>query len=376
MFEEDREFILYGVGENGERFWKEYQYSIQLKFCIDRDTKKQKQGFYGYEVIAPEQISREKIGNAKIVVSVYFYEEIKQILLNKGLKEFEDFIPAGLYQKKLAIIFGNCYMYYLMQSLRRQKQFSEKYFIYDLQPVYSRKERIDEKILEHADVFMCQDIREKNKYSEYFSFSYLTGKLNEKCKVICYPNLVGFSKFLYPQLTKKEEVEYDTKQISIQNRRDGILDYCIEKKWDIKTMEEYVNLYFHDEMDLIMQKEYSIKKFIEREKKWDIKIMDYIIDNLAVEKVMIDDYHPSGKTMEEIVKRIMHNLELRYDFYKEEIRWHTSYFVYPKVLEILHFQYDNKWNQKAENVEKNRIKELETYINHYISVREGDKKIS
>ena len=371
MFEGKKEIVLYGVGENGEEFWDKYQDSVHLKFCIDKDEKKQRQGFYGYEVISQEQINKEKIGNAQIVVSVCFYEEIKQILLNKGLREFEDFIPAGLYQKKLAIIFGNCYMYYLMQSLRRQKQFSEKYFIYDLQPVYSRKEQIDERILEHADVFMCQDIREKNKYSEYFSFTYLTSKLNKECVVICYPNLVGFSKFIYPQLTKNEEVVYDTTQVIIKNRRDRILDYCIEKKWNVKAIEEYIDSYLRDKVDLDMQKECAIKKFMEREKMWDIKIMDYITANLAIEKVMIDDYHPSCNVMEEIVKRIIYKLGLNYDFYEEEISWHTSCFIYPKVLEILNFDYSNgKEVEDGDNYEN----EMESYINYYIDIQQKNGK--
>ena len=370
MFFENCEIIMYGVGELGEKFWYENHKKTSLKLCIDRSEIKQKKGFHGYKVISPDTLSLEVIGNAKIVVTTRFYNEIKQFLISKNLEEFKDFIPFGLFRKELVVIFGNCYKYYITQALQQQKEFSKKYYIYEIEAIYERNGRnIDDNLLKKAKIFMCQDIQDTNKYSKYLSFDFLKTKVSSECNVICYPNLVGFGKFLFPQLTKKEELEYDADKIVSLMRRDSVLDYCIEKKWSIDQTLEYVKNYSFDNIDLLLMKKKAVNIFLKREQKWNIKIMKYIIDNFSTKKMMIDEYHPSIDVMEEIVKRIMEYLGLKYYNNCSKIRWQIDYFIYPQVRELLHLCFQDIYIRDPEECYywfTNKRIDFEEYVKEYL----------
>lgn len=89
--------VIYGCGFTGA-FMLDLMEEMgkEILFFLDRDLNKQKSGFFGYAVKAPEEVLYEDLSDVIVIVSVGNTAKIEviNVLINLGLKEGENFIIA------------------------------------------------------------------------------------------------------------------------------------------------------------------------------------------------------------------------------------------------------------------------------------------
>ncbi len=83
---QDRSFILYGVGEGARATFHYFENDKRFKCFCDSDEKKRKNGFRGYNVMAPEELFKDRESSI-IITSTKYFPEIKLFLMNNGVEE-------------------------------------------------------------------------------------------------------------------------------------------------------------------------------------------------------------------------------------------------------------------------------------------------
>lgn len=293
----NKEVVLFGAGKMAEKFI--YQYFGEVKIhCFWDNWKIGK--FLDYQVERPKYCK-----DYFIIVTSISYLEIREQLISMGYLEFHDFIPASLYKRKMAVVYGNCHIDAIKLYLECHKEFCLEYGFYPFPMIQEIKEiNIDyEKILSHCDLFFHQSIRKDNVYGEDFSSERMLRYLKNTCRVISVPNLYGLPKYLFPQI----DVHYKWQKgffcpffIDINVVR--WLKSGISKE----TIKKYIlggGVYSKTKI-LTMWEDFKFKIY-KREQEWDIKISDYIFDNYKKERLFCDINHITSKTAKEIALRIL-----------------------------------------------------------------------
>jgi len=91
--ENENNIVIFGAAKLGHRFLT-FLNNIKITAFCDRDEEKQKELYYGYKVISPQEL-KEKYNNAIIVIAVWGKEtiaDIKNNLLNMGFGEHQIWI--------------------------------------------------------------------------------------------------------------------------------------------------------------------------------------------------------------------------------------------------------------------------------------------
>lgn len=188
--------VLYGTKLEAEKvlyFCKVNH--IDCEYVIDN----YEQGmFHGYNIV---KLSAIEMLNSFCVVACgtyNTYSAIKKQLIAKGYKEFQDFIWSKLWKKKIVVINANCHGTALRHYLESSECFRDRYAIYPVPEIYlNDKKEIDENILQHADVFIHQDIRTNNKISYKLGDEYTLSFLPTTAIRICMPNFVGLGNIFH-----------------------------------------------------------------------------------------------------------------------------------------------------------------------------------
>lgn len=245
-----------------------------------------------------------------IIVTVedyLIYKSIKRQLENMGYTEFENFIPFQIYNKKMAIAYGNCHMHAIKDYLEENKDFGETYGFYPL-PAIQNITNIKQyrRAFEKTDLLFHQSIRESNKYGYDFSSKNVIQLAKEKCKIVAIPNLYGLPKCFFPQMS--DEIEFDNLLggLNLFTRVESNIYRWVK---DGKTKDEVMQRLMYDEIysDEYIQllwDEFKMK-LLYREQEWDIKISDYIFENYKSVKLFNDTWHISTYLAREIAIRIL-----------------------------------------------------------------------
>lgn len=91
----NRKIVVWGTGYEGNDLWNKEEYSSDIAFWIDSNPSKTGQIFHGKKVVLPSELDKKQWQDIYIIVAIAdekTYYEIRQILLNKGLHEFSDFV--------------------------------------------------------------------------------------------------------------------------------------------------------------------------------------------------------------------------------------------------------------------------------------------
>lgn len=126
---------VYGTGINALK-WVLDNSDIKIKYFIE--TKKTKTSFLGCEVIqAEDNIKKLKNNYTVVATSGDVYWEIKRYLETElGLVEFENFEYMTTYNKKIAVIYGNCHALAVKKVFEQIPQMQNIYGFYPLKPIY------------------------------------------------------------------------------------------------------------------------------------------------------------------------------------------------------------------------------------------------
>lgn len=238
------EVIVWGTEVASIQFLLTHR-EIAIKYFID--GRKTIKFFDGKRCYVPEEANiLPKRDYIVVATSETVYWEIKNYLEERGFKEFDDFCYYELFNKKIAIIYGNCHTFPVKQGLQLSEQFNSQYGFYplhEIQDINNNKLKDLESIaFERCDLFLHQSVRENNIYGNQYASKEMLARLKEKCIQISIPNLYGLPKFLYPQC----DTNLETKRIEGKNFF-PFRDRYIENLWNAG------------------KDEYAIKKYIEED---------------------------------------------------------------------------------------------------------------
>lgn len=240
---------------------------------------------------------------------------------NCEIYEIEKFIESSRrINKKIVLINANCHGTALVNFLSLSKEFSEMFSIFPIPAVqFNTEKKIAPLILNEADVFIHQDIRGNNSIAYELSDEVLVPQLNKSCLNLIIPNLVGFGRWLYPNLG---EIILDKAQSHNLIFRDRILDEAVKASGnslrDISFYISYFNGFEYSKEELNELFEQDMAKLQKREKKWDIKILHYILRHYKSIPMYVDAGHPSRYVMYEIGTKVLGFLGIKRDVSLED----------------------------------------------------------
>lgn len=298
-----KRIVLFGAGKTGAKFV--YQYFNKVNIYCFWDNQKT-ENFLGYPVEKPQFCE-----NCFIIVTSIFYLEIREQLINMGYSEFNDFIPAQIFKKKIAIAYGNCHMDAVKLYLECHKEFSLEYGFYPFPTIQELKSmKLDCKtILNHCNLFLHQSIRKDNVYGEDYSSKQMLQYIKDTCKVISVPNLYGLPKYLFPQL--KMPCKWQQEELRPFFIDANVVTWLKRGKSKEEIMKYILDGGLYTKDEIISMWETFKLKIDKREQEWDIKISDYIFNNYKKERLFCDTNHITSKMAREIAMRILEYMDYR-----------------------------------------------------------------
>lgn len=329
--------VLFGIGLRAERFL--IQYYNKMEICELFDNVKTG-SFQGYSIKKPYY---EK--NVFIIVTVddaLSYFEIRKQLLELGYKEFEEFIPYTIYNKKIALAYGNCHMGAVRNFLECNKEFSQRYGFYPLPGICDMRNISDyEHILPYVELFLHQSIRSDNRYGAQFASCYMLDKLPKSCKVVAIPNLYGLPKCFFPQLDMSNR--YKSKVFTYFFMDKNIVSWLKEGKSVDEIRHSILSGGIYSEKEILDMWKSFKEKLLLRECEWDIKISDYIFENYRKEKLFCDCNHITAKLAREIANRVLKYLGFRSEIILTPVGMDgLETFIYPDVKKAMGLEFDEE----------------------------------
>lgn len=354
-----KKYVLYGTGWYAEKFLYRFREKDQIKYCIDGYKK----GFFhGYPIY--ELKDAPDIGHYTILVTAVWqnYVLIRDMLKEKGLAEFVDFLWAEAFGKKIMVINANCYGEFYRRCLCMSKSFTEKYMEWNIPQIHLNREGyIQEEVLRACDLYVHQDIRPENPFGYKLSDEYILPHLKPGCQTVTVPNMVGMGKWLFPSMRQRE---FKGGGIPPMFWRDAILDEACSRYGSLAEIKRYVmseKLLPEDDVNKLFS--YFLEKLKIREEKWDIEISDYILRNYRTEKIFYDIDHPADGVMQEIARRLWRKLGITDVEEKVQylLNWDEA-FVFPYVKKALGLTFEEAHVRE----ERHQLCRIEMDIDEYI----------
>lgn len=367
---------MWGTGINSINFT--YQHSIKIIAYID--NHKAKDGVFDN---GRERVKVFHPDEAEALIKKYFvvvavsenaYWEIKKQLDNFGLTEFSDYCFHEVYEKKIAVIYGNCHVVPIKEGLGASSAFSEQYGFYPLRVIQSiaknNGEDLKSRVFECCDLLIHQAIQKKNRYGEEYASESILKRINQKSIVIAIPNLYGLPKCFFPQMI------YDMPEKWVNGRgyyswRDKYIEEIYFGKQG--GVEDIVNEIKFGEIvnatDLMDQYGFFIEKLRLRECEWDVKVADWIMET-KTEQLFYDINHPTGVVLKYIIREIIKILQLVDDPDLSNLCELDAYElpIYGQVMKVFKMEWKNNYilRKHCKYTLTNRQIDLRQYIEQYI----------
>ena len=352
--------LIFGNGIDADRFLYKHQLLLQDVDCFVTSGKAGT--FHGKEV----KILDESVKSTdQIIVSASrfeTYQEIADLLDDKGYREFKNYTWTHMYGKKIVVVNANCHGSAIIKYLNLSPKFRKEYFVYPVEEIQNNKKGfIPEKLLNNADVYIHQDIREENKYSFKLADSYIKRRLKNNCIDISVPNFVGMAFFMFPNLGNFKP------RNGVDFYSDIVLDEAIEKvDHTFAMIQKYWKEYDFGASILDEYFEKDMEKIKRRQKNWDVPVYDYIINNYRKVPCFVDFDHPSRYLMKHIGRYVANVIGV--DDINDEDYYSGLGGVSSPVIDCVkqHFKIEYEFPVETKAFLGNDISDLENeYIKNY-----------
>ena len=289
-----------------------------------------------------------------------------------GLEEFQDFCYWELFEKKIAVIYGNCHTTAIKLWLQQSNEFNNEYGFYPLRPIQNinndKLDDLESTVFENCDLFIHQSIRDDNPYGIRYASKNIIKALKNDCSIIAVPNLYGLPKFLYPQT----EADLNPKLIEGKNYypfRDKYLEKELRSK---KSIDETVSMILYSEItsksEINNSKDTFFDKIKIREKDWDVEISDWMYEELSNLPLFYDQNHPTNEVIKYIANAVLRKLG-----YKEvyiDIGYRMDSFEIPTYGDVCHklglnYSTQNILRQYSKHSLQRQVMTLEQYVYEY-----------
>lgn len=302
-----QKYILYGAGGEAERFlFQNPNILPDISFCIDRKSEDK---FYNLNVYQINDINvHDFVDTHCIVVAAGdedIFLEIKRILCDYGLKEWENFVWSKTIGRKVVVINANCHGVAIQNYLEQSARFCNEYMVYPIPQVqFNTEGEISADLLRNTDIYIHQDIRAENPMGYKLSDEYVRKHLPQNVLDICIPNFVRMAQWMYPNLGNLDRTMPSMKGPINILFRDNVLDEAVaECNSYCEVKDFWINYRYEDnkmENDFVA----CMDKLRMREKNWNIKVSDYIMENYRRIPCFTDASHPSKYVMKEVGRQV------------------------------------------------------------------------
>lgn len=363
-----KEVILFGVGMDAEKFYYQNKNNVTVQYCLDNN--KDGYDFHGNKVFKPDPDKLIKSKKLIVITTMKYYETISEQLQSYGLVEFKDYIYYMNYNKKIALIHGNCHGQIVKNLLESSSEFCEEYSFYPIPLIHlNKKGCIDERILKRCKLFIHQDIRVDNPYGYQLSDEYILDILPIDCIKITIPNLYGLAYGFFPQTVDNPYNKLGEVADGMFPYGDSIIINAMNQGLSIQGIEELVmDPDILSERQVVDKFNEYIEKIKQRENNWDIKILDFILENYKSKKLFYDIGHPTNTIFVEYTKGILHILQKSSDgIYSNDCLDAHETPVYYSVKKWLNLEWDdNEGIRKSGYNLSNKRMNIMEYIKQYI----------
>lgn len=259
-----------------------------------------------------------------VATSVKTYWIIKKVLEKLGFEEFEHFEYFATFNKKIALVYGNCNAHGVATILSFSKIFNEIYGFYPVQPTFELyregttvASQYSNKVLKKAALFLYQDIRLNNQYGAEFSSISLLNKVSCSCRKICIPNFVKLPEFLFPQ---SQYIDAPMTLLKCASQKDIFSpftsrDYFIDRYHESRKLCSLVNMICKDDVidhNLIKDLfDLFIEKLSKRDENWDVKTKNFILKNYKNHQLFYDLRHPSRYLLTYVSEEVLKILHMQ-----------------------------------------------------------------
>ncbi len=278
------------------------------------------------------------------------YNIASSCLQKLELIEFENYIQYNLFNKKLAIYWGNCHAMITAQLLSSNPEFNKIYSFYNTQNLWDCTEKnINYHALKNCELVIYQDIRENNSIGPFASSENMKKYLQEDCQLIKIPNIYGYSKFFYPQTEPNARTAVNT-AFYMDNKwwlwyRDKFIDEYIENNpnYSLEALIEHLKNREIDTQYLDEQIRLFWEKISRMDEQCHVKIKDFIIKNFHDKQLFIDIEHPNFILLEEYARQICSILGINCDIFSEKncALYGHSIPIYPQVKKYFNLKWDD-----------------------------------
>ncbi len=377
---------MYGAGLEGEKFYCRYRDKYDIQYYIDKNSNRT---FYGIPVYSLEQIEGQ-IGDCYIFVAIgmHIYPQIKDMLEQKGLTEFNGFCQAEFLDRELAILYGNCHMRVLEKYFRRNPCFMDKYVIRSYLVHMPPDNFPADEELENYGLFISYDIREENSFGVP-SYERLRQKVKSTCRCVKVPNLLCSFNSFFPQILGKaddaEILKWHINENAVRAYDAGI---AVKVGWigysdanicrlykegrtigEIKDFIENADCY--SGQDIIDKFHAELEKLKKREQECDIQISDFIEANFQAVQLFYAPNHPTEVLLCELGRRILFFLGFGTEAHMtvEPTIDYDEVFIYGCVKRALGLRFEQKYIRKGSEylTVRNKPLKLEEYIEDFIA---------
>ena len=366
-----KSIVLFGTGLEAEKFYCNYQNQYEIEFAIDnyRNNKK----YHKLNVYTLDEVKGFLLNKYIVVASLENrYEEIKQLLKECGLVEFKNFVFVKWFDKKIAMLYGNCHIGAIEKMLNNNQQFTRTYAtrFFCLNEGLTNQKYPTLEDVQSADLIICHDVQKGNKLNAP-DYEWIKEHSRKDCRVIVIPNIWGIN-FIWPQ------VKIDRRTFEELSRENHIKNTAIseiesrsteeqQRIWRVtgglighhdKFIEDNISL---DIDDLIQRVKYEniwgedvikelfnngLLKLKSREEKCDVKISEYIKRNIGNMQLFYDEGHPHENLLREKTRQILKIINIFPDSKSLNVIANIDaeeLFVYGCVKKALHMEWEQDY---------------------------------
>ena len=368
----NKKIAIWGCGDIGHKFIKEYKDKVKIDCIIDSKVKNQKliniEGTE-YSIFNPEYLRTNPV--FVIVCIKNSKEQIYSKLKEFGMTMFNDFVPytefdedsidseqlkyvkAEKYieqrrkKRKIAAFYGTCHMAVYKDSLKRIKAFTDEYVILDL-PLISETEAggypfLKEKwIWEKCNLVVANQIFAINSYGVWDTQKVLDMAVNAKKIIITNAYFEGY----FPQWCASRNPEF--RQIFA---------------WEVKDKD----FYKEDEITQYFEKNLNVLK--KQEQLCDIKMCDYVSLNKNRRILFRSWTHPTDDFFVELIRRLLNELKIKGEpevYIKLNVH---EQIIYPSVIKALNIVDYDTFQRTVNPGDITENLNFEQYIVKYISTK-------
>lgn len=305
--------------------------------------------------------------------SVLSYSKLKEYISKKRNQCIADYIRFVSYDKKIALVYGNCQIPFLVRFLSRTTEFIREYTLLSVPPIHTLRDEkengFDSGMLKMVQLFIYQNIKQDNKFSKKLASDTIINFIGINCKKVSIPNV--FFKGYFPQLGPNP----NNPCIGSKYNAEGLFPYGDENirsmlaaGMDASQILKHISAKdFYHQDDVKRKAELSIQELKEREQKCDVKISDFIEQHYKEHRLFYVPNHPTNFVIKELACRILSylgykNCTMNIKNIPENDNLEVP--IYPSVARALDLKFNTKYTCFCRAYDSNPV-DLEGYVTAY-----------